>query len=588
MNVIMSIKESATTVSRRSFVVGVAKVMGFTCLFGRVLYLQVLNGRGFKKISKNNYTQIIPLIPIRGDIFDSRGKNLTSSIEYQRIVFHGKIKYDIEDLNNFFDVISLSSGIRKQILRKIHSKKHGDVVIMKNLSRQKLVKANFMLRKFKSISLQTAITRSYTHPEAYSHVLGYVGESKVDDVRANKYLSNSDVKIGKSAIEKDTDDKLLGQFGFKQVEKNAYGHVIKSAVQKEPKQGENIITTLYGELQELAHEISKDGSNASCVIEIPSGKILSIHSTPSFDANIMSLEVDQASWQKYSREKAFMNRATQGLYPPGSVFKPICAISAIRNGFDPETNFKCTGRYKLGRRYFHCWKKGGHGVIKGIEDALKNSCNTYFYNLAHHHDISNIGDISHIMGLNSIYNLPFQQSIGSVSYPTGATLGNVLNLCVGQGDLQVNCLQLAVMAGRIGSGKNVIPQIYNAPVSPLYNESLQIPSYILSFIRKGMFSVINEKGGTGYYSSYRYRKRGFDIAGKTGTAQVVSQVFENDDVKNLERAYKPHGLFVGFAPFESPRFAVAVISEHGGFGSSSALPLGIKLLNKAGEMNGLL
>ena len=324
-------------------------------------------------------------------------------------------------------------------------------------------------------------------------------------------------------------------------------------------------------------------------MDIDSGEILALVSSPSYESNNFVSGISNHDWKELLNNpgKPMTNKTISTQYPPGSTFKTIVALAALENNFDPNTKFTCEGKTRLGRRKFHCWKEKGHGEVN-LVTAIERSCNVYFYNLSREIGINNIVNVAKEFGLGAAIDIPLPNTKKGF-LPTKEwkknffgipwVLGDTFNSSIGQGFVETTGLLLAVLTARLASkGKKVVPSLFKLDTQPIF-EDLPFSKENIEIVLEGMFRVVNKRNGTAYYR--RIRKKQFRMSGKTGTAQVIATDHsKNKNKDDIEFEKRNHGLFIGFAPFDKPKYAISVIVEHGGSGSGSAAPLAQKLLYK--------
>ena len=403
--------------------------------------------------------------------------------------------------------------------------------------------------------------------------------------------------LGKMGLEKFYDNHLKGIPGSEEIEVDASGNYVRRLSIKEGVSGSNIQLTVNSDLQKYISEKMDKYSGSVVVIDAKNGNILSSVSNPTFDPNIFTKPLETEDWNDLLSNKSspLINRSFMGLYPPGSTFKPVIALAALKhNVVKSNEKIFCNGIYKLGNRNFHCWKKGGHGSIS-MEDAIAESCDVYFYELASRLGIEKIADMARELGFGNFYNEYFGKPNGIIpnkkwkkkQYNEKWHKGETLNVGIGQGFLLVTPLELALMTSNIAMGKLINPNIINAINGEsinndlIVNEDNELNKDHLLIIKKGMFKVLNNSKGTAWKS--RVKDKNYLIAGKTGTSQVriiSAEEREKGIIKNedLPKEKRDHALFIGFAPYENPRFATAVILENAGGGSKYAAPIGRDVL----------
>jgi len=395
---------------------------------------------------------------------------------------------------------------------------------------------------------------------------------------------------------------LRGRAGTRRVEVNARGRVIRELDRADGTAGEDLHLTLDLELQRFCHERLGDESGAAVVIDPRNGDLLSAASTPTFDPNpfILGISHDAFNALRDNDRRPLHNKWASGMYPPGSTFKMVVALAALESGIiGPGKTFYCPGYLQLGKRKFHCWRRGGHGW-SDLRKALEQSCDVYFYETARQVGIERIGEMARKLGLGVDLEVPVA-ALRSGLIPTKAwkrsrheidwLVGDTLNAGIGQGYVLATPLQLAVMTARIASGTAVRPRLVRArggrPVSVETPDEIGTSAENFRLVRRGMFEVVNSPRGTARGS--RIKDKAFRMAGKTGTSQVRN-ITKAERARGVTRnadlpwGRRDHALFVGFAPFDNPRFAVAVVVEHGGGGSRAAAPIARDILLKARDL----
>lgn len=573
--------------SRRVFIVGSLKLMAFLIIFGRLFHLQVFSHRKYLDKSTNNFTKSFIIPPNRGFILDTNGEKLAYNAKYWRVIMKGRKKnYDV--LGRAIDVLSVSDKVREYITEMYRKNLFEDFVVYEFLTQDQLTNMELNLPYLPDVYVVEGIARYYKHDFVYSNLLGYVRTPTVDDISTGK-SKHPDIKIGATGLERVFNESLTGVHGYKTVEMDALGYKIQDLSVKEPTGGEDVSLTLNHKVQELMYILAQNAVMSSVLMEVNTGNVVGMISSPTFNSTQLSQKISQDEWQKILQDpnNPMLNRAYQSAYAPGSIFKVVVALSALRAGVDTERQFYCNGQHRVGRHVFRCWKTQGHGKVD-LHHAIKFSCNVYFYNLANYITDMDIKAVALELGLHQTFNtLPFYgQKAGVIPEENWARLkkrswykGDLVNTIIGQGYTSCTTMQLATVMARIATGKKVTPQVQHQQRE---FGALNIDETHISFLKNALFSGANERGGTSF--SQRIREEGYEFAGKTGTAQVVSKFV------NIHEAYKveeerPNGLFAGFAPFHQPRFAIASIYENGGYGAATALPFCSKILHYAQKLH---
>ena len=475
-----------------------------------------------------------------------------------------------------------------------------------------------------------SVSRNYPFNESYTHVLGYVSEASEKDILNNKTIKDTHVpglKVGKTGLEKTFEDELIGTNGFQRYEVNAYGKRIRQIDHTDGLSGETIQLTIDTEIQKACNELLKGMAGSISVMDIYTGEIVAMQSSPSFDPNLFLFGINQDDWQLIRNNplKPLVNKTLSGLYSPGSTFKPIVALSALENEIiDENFKVKCTGKIEMYGQTYHCWKKKGHGIVD-LKSAMKQSCDTYFYEIARKLGVDRLKETSIKFGLgekvlNETFNNEKKGLIPDTKWKKnnlgkGWVIGETLITGIGQGYTQTTPLQLCLMTAQLANGGfKIYPKIIveengktfedikllmdkNSKNLDVKNNQLKKASDLLSFInnekheclfknskniklvRDAIFASTNEVRGTSYSSRIEDPK--YQFAGKTGTSQVkrITKADRELDLKTLDIPYneRDHALYIAFGPYKNPRYALSIVIEHGGSGSSTAAPIAKKL-----------
>jgi len=563
----------------------------FALLTGRMFQLSVLQGDQFRMLAEDNRVNLQLLAPRRGRIFDRFGVELAVTAQNFRVLLvPEQTKDPLKTLEKLGTLIEISPYRLKRVLRDIkRSKAFNPVLVAEGLSWEDFAKININAPDLAGIEPNVGELRSYPFGPWLSHVLGYVaGVTDKDIEKEPELLSLPGFRIGRSGVEKAADDTLRGKPGAAQVEVNAHGRVIRELSRREGATGQDVVLGLDMEIQKLAQERLVGQSGSVVVMDVNTGAIISIVSAPGFDPNAFTTTVTTAMWKQLNEDplKPLLNKAITGMYPPGSTYKPVVALAALSSGaMSPNQRVVCRGATSLGSHVFHCWKRGGHGSMD-MHSAIKNSCDVYFYECARRTGIEAIADMSRRFGLGQTYGLEIPGEKGGLM-PDPAWKkrarndiwrdGDTYNVGIGQGAVLVTPLQLCVMCARLANGgKAVIPHVIRSfggveRVRPEPEDMGLDPEHV-AIVHSGMDAVTNQ-GGTAARS--RIDVEGFDMAGKTGTAQVrrITAELRGRRAESIPWEFRDHALFIAFAPVEKPRYAISVIVEHGGGGSKTAAPI---------------
>lgn len=585
--------------TRRAILTGGLQLGVFAGLGARLYHLQVSEADRYIALAEENRINTVLLAPERGLILDRNGIPLALSRENFRVVL---VPEQADDISEILARLSRLVFLSDETLERIHKTARRlpsfvSIPIAENLSWKQFAEINLHRPELPGIQCEVGLLRHYPYGENFAHVVGYVAPVQKKDIEANPdpLLRVPEFRIGRSGVETSFEKHLRGVAGASRVEVNASGRIVRELQRHEGKQGSEVALSLDLATQLRLGELLAEESAAGVVMNIHSGEILAMVSTPSYDPNHFSTGIPAEEWNALMShpDSPFLHKAIEGQYAPGSTFKLVVALAALENGVvDSSKTFFCSGRYRLGDRNFHCWKRGGHGKMDMLEGIMR-SCDVYFYNLARLLTVEQIGAMAKRLGLGETFDIALPGGKpGLVPSPEWkrSTLGEPwfegenLITAVGQGYLLTTPLQLAVMTARIGSGgTSVMPRITkqdgdsqtSEEVSHYAFPSLGISTPSLNFIQEAMYAVSNLPGGTAYSS--RIIDPEIRLAGKTGTTQVrnisveerESGVIKNED---LLRSLRDHALFVAYAPTATPRYAVCIVVEHGGSGSRAAAP----------------
>ena len=621
------------TINRRMFILGAAKITIFTGIFVRLFSLQINNNKKYLTLSDKNRLREWRLPPVRGEFVDYFDNIIASNSKvYQLHV----IPEDVEDfrylMHRLKNILSLSDRAFKKILKQKNKQKSWEtIVVSDNLSWEEFVKVNYYLYDLAGAKPVISVSRNYPFGDNYTHILGYVSQASKDDILKNETIKKHFVpglKVGKTGLEKSFEEKLIGSNGVERYEVNAYGKRIKQIDYKKGEKGDKIKLTIDTEIQKLANSLLKDKSGSISVMDIYTGEILAMQSSPSFDPNLFVFGISQDDWQLIRNNplKPLINKTLSGLYSPGSTIKPMVALSALENNIiNKDFKVNCTGKIEMYGQTYHCWKKKGHGVVN-LKGAMKQSCDTYFYEIARKLGVDRLKETSIKFGLGEkvlqeVYSNEKKGLIPSTQWKKnklgeGWLIGETLITGIGQGYTQTTPLQLCLMTAQLANGGHKIyPKITvneddetyeeaksliekNHNINQQLNKGMEESSESLfSFIKdkrhevlykkfenikliqEAMFASTNEVRGTSYSSRIENPK--YQFAGKTGTSQVkrITAKDRELDLKTSEIIYKDrdHALYIAFGPYKKPRYALSIVIEHGGSGSSTAAPIAKKL-----------
>ena len=569
-----------------------------TVLVGRLYYLQVVSADRYRVLADENRISLRLLPPPRGRILDRFGVELANNQRNYRLLLIPEQTPSVEEtLAALTDLVHLDEYDRRRVVREIgRNASFMPVTVLENLSWEQFARINAHMPDLPGVQPDVGESRFYPHSEAIAHLVGYVGPVSPDEQTGEPLLELPGFRTGKSGIEKSREKVLRGKAGNSQVEVNAYGRVIRELEREDGKPGSDVRLAIDTELQRFIHERMGDEAGAVVVIDVHSGEVLGLVSSPSFDPNAFNLGLNSTQWRALTSHprKPLVHRAISGQYAPGSTFKMIVALAGLESGvISPDHRVFCSGKLKFGNHTFYCWKKWGHGELTLLH-AMVQSCDIHFYDVARRVGIDRIGKMASRFGFGVKTDIRLEgEKAGRVPtrewkqkrYDEPWQQGETLITGIGQGYLLTTPLQLAVMAAQIANGGyRVQPTlIAREPQKGIHQtgaqtpkESLGLSAASLALIHRAMDLVSNSPHGTAYRS--RIKVPSMAMAGKTGTVQVrriTKAERQTRLLKNSERPWneRDHALFVGYAPVSSPRYAVSVVIEHGGGGASTAAPV---------------
>ncbi len=592
--------------SRRVALLAGGKFALLSALVGRMYYLQVIESARYATLAEENRINLRLLAPPRGRIVDRFGVPMAVNQQNYRVVLISEAAHDVDEtLQLLGTIIPIGDGEKRRILRDIRRRRgFVPVTVRENLNWEEVARIEVNMPDLPGVMIDVGQSRHYPHREDTAHVLGYVAAVSEAEIGGDPLLELPGFRIGKAGIEKVYDLALRGTGGSSQVEVNALGRVIREIRRREGQPGAEVTLTIDLELQKMVVRRLAGQSASVVVMDVHTGDVLAMASTPSFDPNAFNKGLSAEEWRGLvSNPMApLTNKAIRGQYAPGSTFKIVVALAALEKGaITPETTFFCPGFLKLGDATFHCWKRGGHGTVD-LAKGITESCDVYFYETARRTGIDHIAAMARRLGFGRRLglDLPGEQpglvptrdwKLATMDMPWQK--GETLIAGIGQGYLLATPLQLAVMTARlVNGGFAVTPHLTRDAVTldgttPRAKDrpaSMGVAAAYLTLVRQATAAVVNSTKGTAYRA--RITEAGFEMGGKTGTIQVRRITKAERDAglrKNEDRPWKDrdHAVFVGYAPVHAPRYAVAVLVEHGGGGSTTAAPIARDVLLEA-------
>lgn len=602
--------EKKEQLTRRAILMGGGLTLMFGGIASRLYQLQIHDYEKYQRLAEENQFNKRILTPLRGEIIDRFGKPLASNRQNFRILLAPEESDAVDEaLDRIGEYVTISDQRRARIKRQI--KRTGGfapVEVEDNLTWEQFSKINFDLPYLQGALPDVSETRSYPLGNATAFVIGYVGAVTDRDLESQEseqerlLLRQPGFKVGRDGLERTYEKELRGEAGDMRVRVNAHGRVIDEVKESRvsPEQGQTLALTIDADLQMAAMKELEGESASAVVMDIETGDVLVLASTPAFDPNLFNVGIPPDVWRELNQSpyKPLLNKPLGGVYPPGSTFKIVSAIAAQRAGRSPAKTEYCRGKLWYGNRYFHCWKRGGHGAVN-MKGSLKHSCDVFYYNVAKELEIDLLADTAKKLGLGESFELGIPgQKAGVVpsrdwkrSYYAGQPEnqiwfpGETLSAIIGQGAVTSTPLQLAVMAARVASGRAVKPRIVRMrgelELPQPTARKIDIPEEYFAAAREGMNAVVNE-GGTAARS--RLPNPDWKMAGKTGTSQVY-RITAEDRARGLTKGEdlpwerRDHALFVCYAPYEKPRYACSIVVEHGIGGSRTAGPKAREIMN---------
>jgi len=598
-------RAQAKVFSRRVAILGAGKALLISTLLGRLYYLQVIEADKYKTLSDENRINLRLLPPLRGLILDRFGKVMAANNPDYRAVLIAERTPDLaRTLDAFSSLIPVSDKERTRILKeRQRNRAFVPIPVKEDLNWEEVSLVEINLPDLPGITIEADQKRYYPEGAPTAHLLGYVAAPSEDEVARDPdpLLQLPGFRIGKNGLEKQYDAMLRGKAGASEVEVNSLGRVMRELSRTEGMPGRPLVTSIDLGLQAFVHQRLGDQLSAAAVVmDIFNGDVLAMASVPAYDPAAFYRGLTAAEWQQLTTNAytPLINKAIAGQYAPGSTFKLVTAAAALEAGIDPGAAVFCSGSMALGGALFHCWKKEGHGAVD-MTGAIQHSCDVYFYDVARRIGIDVIANMARRLGLGKPtgLDLPGEKSglIPDRAWKK-ATLhdswhpGENLVAGIGQGFIQATPLQLCVMAARIANGGYAVkPHLTRMDKAALSGRASGPSPYPLiglngdwlHLVRQGMDMVTNDGSGTAYRS--RITIPGMEMAGKTGTSQVrrISMAERSQGVRKNEDLpwnQRDHALFVAFAPVAAPRYACAVVVEHGGGGSAVAAPIARDIL----------
>ncbi len=615
-------------IDRRMFILNGIKTAVFISIVSRLFYLQISENIKWRSLSDKNRLREWKIVPKRGVIEDYFGEKIANNSQVYQLHMIPENVPNLEEL--FFKlsrVIDFNENKKRLLIKRLKKRKPWEpIIVSDNLTWSEFSRLNLFLHEIQGIKPVVSVARKYLDNGASSHFIGYVSDTSVDDLKNSELLREINIpgmKTGKSGLEKHLNDAMIGKPGLQRFEVNAYGKRIKELKLVQGTSGKNFRTTIDQKVQEFTIKQLEGKSGSVCVMDIFTGDVVAMVSSPTFDPNKFVHGISQKDWNELitNKRKPLMNKSVAGLYPPGSTIKPLVALSALENDvISPKLVVQCKGSMELYGQKYHCWKEKGHGFMT-LRSAIKQSCDIYFYEISRRLGIDRLSVTAKNFGLGKkVLNNFVEEKIGTVpdtkwklkNIGKGWVLGETLISGIGQGYFQTTPLQICLMMAQLANGGYEIkPRIIDDKyaLQPIINSWRDEFSYKgddlgfansglkrlfrnqenIKFVLDAMYGATNEPMGTSYRS--RMTKPGYVYAGKTGTSQIRTITAEERELdlkqKDLPYERRDHALFMAFAPYKKPRYAISVVIEHGGTGSAGAAPIAQKVIKKTIERHEL-
>ena len=607
-------------IGRRMFILSSLKLGVFISIICRLFYLQISENIKYRSLSDKNRFREWKLAPQRGIIEDYFGNKIASNTQTYQLHM---IPEDVPNMEELFfklsKIINLNTANRKKLMRRLKKRKPWETIIVSdNLTWSEFSSLNLFLHDIQGVKPVVTVARKYSEDGSSSHIVGYVGDTSEKDLKNSELLREINVpglKTGKTGLEKSFNHLMIGTPGIQRFEVNAYGKRIKELELVKGQIGKSFKTTIDQEVQEFTSKLLQERSGSVIVMDIYTVDIVARVSSPTFDPNKFVHGISQEDWQLLikDKKKPLINKPMAGLYPPGSTIKPVVALSALENDVVSTKNIvECKGSIELYGQKYHCWKEKGHGFMN-LRSAIKQSCDVYFYEVSRRLGVDRMSVTAKQFGLGKkVLNLFNEEKSGVVpntewkrkNIGRGWVLGETLITGIGQGYFQSTPLQLCVMMAQLANGGYEIkPRIIDdkyalQPIIDAWREEFTFINNNLDehspnlkrlfrnqenikFVLDALYGATNEPMGTSYRS--RLTKE-YMYAGKTGTSQIRTITPEERELKlkqkDLPYEKRDHALFTAFAPYKKPRYAISIVIEHGGTGSSSAAPIAKKVIKK--------
>lgn len=566
--------------SRRAVFLAGAQASVGAVLAGRMAWLSIAENQHYELLSESNRVNLTMIPPRRGWIVDRYGKPIANNrTDFRVDIIPDRLRDKETVLGRLQGMLRLSDDAMQRIRADLkQAAGFQPVEVADKLDYEQFARVYVHWPELPGVAPTQGYARNYPTGAAVAHLTGYVGAASAEQYEKNHnpLLITPGFKIGKDGLEKTMESRLEGKPGAKRVEVTARGKVVRQLATRPDTPGENVRLAIDVGLQEYVARRLGTNSGAAVVLDCVTGDVLAMCSMPAYNPNVFSDGISHLEWDMLSANDhvPLMNKVLQGLYPPGSTVKPMNSLALLRAGVSPDDTVNCAGALRVGTGLFHCWRRGGHGPIS-MRRAVAQSCDIYFYEMARRVGYANIAPVARELGLGQEFNIPFpSQRYGTVPDPDWKlkkyhhdwTVADTMNAAIGQGYVLVNPLQLAVMAGRIASGRDIVPRVLFEHQHGVPPPLAGIDQAHVAIVRDAMYAAVND-GGTA--ARARLQVPGVTLAAKTGTAQVRRITMADRRAgrtgnRGVPYKLREHALFICFAPSDNPRYAAGIVLEHNG------------------------
>jgi len=580
--------------TRRALLIAGGQLAAFGGLAAKLYQVQVVEGAKYATLADTNRISARLIAPPRGRMLDRGGVPVANNRQNWRALLVAEQTQDVgATLDAFSAIVPLADHERARIERDVRRhRRFIPVIVREFLGWEEMARIEVNAPDLPGILIDLGTTRLYPFGPALAHVVGYVAPPNEADTVEDPMLALPGIRVGRAGLEKHHELALRGRAGEVQIEVNAVGRAIRELERQDGVPGEDITLTIDSQLQQQVIGHLGDESASAVVLDARNGEVLAMATNPSFDPSLFDSGVSQAQWIAWTsnRRAPLINKAVAGLYAPGSTFKMVVALAALEaHSLTPTDRIFCPGYLDVGDTRFHCWRRGGHGMLD-LRGGLKNSCDVFFYETARRTGIDPIAAMAKRFGLGVPLDIELPGARSGfvptrewrIAHGHPWNVGDTIVHGIGQGFLQLTPLSLATMVARIATGRAVEPRLTRAIGSVAQPgmdaadwPAMLLPQSELHDVREGMWAVVNERGGTAPQAKLPFPN--IQLAGKTGSSQVrrVSREQREHGFKseNLPWIYRPHALFVAYAPYDAPRYALSVVVEHGNAGALAAAPI---------------